>query len=151
MTASNFATSSQHSSVYNKATQLGQHVLSFLVVICPKYWLLSPKSDPLQMRSKAECGFLQELMSDVKAEVRAVLQQHGVGQFRIKPVQRNYAFENPEVAHRLQWVLKVTYSAILPQLPLGLTGSLHCYDLKAAQLMRCLSLHSTWLGLTLFP
>lgn len=90
---------------------------------------------------KAECGFLQELMSDVKAEVRAVLQQHGVGQFRIKPVQRNYAFENPDVAHRLQWVLKVMYSATLPQLPLGLTGGLHCHGFVAAQLLLCLSFH----------
>lgn len=64
----------------------------------------------------------QELTSEMKAEVRAVLQHYGVTQFKIRPVQRNYAFENPKVGHGLQWVLKVTYPATLPQLPLGLTG-----------------------------
>ena len=59
----------------------------------------------------------------MKAEVRAVLQHYGVTQFKIRPVQRNYAFDNPHVAHELQWVLKVTYPATLPQLPLGLSGA----------------------------
>ena len=66
---------------------------------------------------------LQELTSEVKAEMRAVLQHYGVTQFKIRPVQRNYAFDNPNVAHELQWVLKVTYPATLPQLPLGLSGA----------------------------
>ncbi|KAL3140237.1 hypothetical protein ABBQ38_004511 [Trebouxia sp. C0009 RCD-2024] len=65
---------------------------------------------------------LHELTTEVKAEVRAVLQHYGITQFKIRPVRRNYAFEQPGVAHAMQWVLKVTYPAAMPQLPLGLSG-----------------------------
>ena len=65
---------------------------------------------------------MQELTTEVKAEMRAVLQHYGIKQFKIRPVRRNYAFEQPGVAHEMQWVLKVTYPATLPQLPLGLSG-----------------------------
>ena len=65
---------------------------------------------------------VQELTTEVKAELRAVLQHYGITQFKIRPVRRNYAFEQPGVAHALQWVLKVTYPAAMPQLPLGLSG-----------------------------
>lgn len=64
----------------------------------------------------------QELTTEVKAELRAVLQHYGITQFKIRPVKRNYAFEQPGVAHAMQWVLKVTYPAAMPQLPLGLSG-----------------------------
>ena len=66
------------------------------------------------------CG--QELATDVKAEMRAVLQHYGITQFKIRPVRRNYAFEQPGVEHAMQWVLKITYPASMPQLPLGLSG-----------------------------
>lgn len=61
----------------------------------------------------------------MKAETRAVLQHYGITQFKIRPVRRNYAFEQPGVRHGMQWVLKVTYPASMPQLPLGLSGQ-HC-------------------------
>lgn len=65
---------------------------------------------------------VQELTTEVKAEMRAVLQHYGITQFKIRPVRRNYAFEQAGVAHAMQWVLKVTYPAGMPQLPLGLSG-----------------------------
>ena len=65
---------------------------------------------------------MQELTSEVKAEMRAVLEHYGITQFKIRPVRRNYAFEQPGVTHAMQWVLKVTYPATMPQLPLGLSG-----------------------------
>lgn len=76
---------------------------------------------------------VQELTTEVKAEMRVVLQQYGITQFKIRPVRRNYAFEQPGVAHAMQWVLKITYPATMPQLPLGLSGgpqnhpALPCY------------------------
>ncbi|KAL3153857.1 hypothetical protein ABBQ32_013429 [Trebouxia sp. C0010 RCD-2024] len=66
---------------------------------------------------------LHELTTEMKAEVRSVLQHYGITQFKIRPVRRNYAFEQPGVAHAMQWVLKVTYPAAMPQLPLGLSGA----------------------------
>lgn len=65
---------------------------------------------------------LQELTTEVKAEMRAVLQHYGITQFKIRPVRRNYAFEQAGVDHAMQWVLKVTYPAGMPHLPLGLSG-----------------------------
>ncbi len=65
---------------------------------------------------------IQELTTEVKAEMRAVLQHYGITQFKIRPVRRNYAFEQAGVDHAMQWVLKVTYPAGMPQLPLGLSG-----------------------------
>ena len=65
---------------------------------------------------------MQELSTEVKAETRAVLQHYGITQFKIRPVRRNYAFEQPGVSHAMQWVLKVSYPASMPQLPLGLSG-----------------------------
>ena len=65
---------------------------------------------------------LHQALSDVKAEVRTLLAQHGITQMTMKPVQRNYAFENPAVRHGVQWVLKVRYPATQPALPLGLSG-----------------------------
>ena len=64
----------------------------------------------------------QELTTEVKAETRAVLQHYGITQFKIRPVRRNYAFEQAGVEHGMQWVLKVTYPATMPHLPLGLSG-----------------------------
>ena len=43
----------------------------------------------------------------LKAELRGLLTKHGVTKFSMVPVKRNYAFENPEVQHGEQWVLKV--------------------------------------------
>lgn len=88
--------------------------------------LISSKHSPSN-HVQSQPSTLQELSSDVKAEVRALLQQHRVSQFKIRPVQRNYAFENTEVPHSLQWVLKVTYPATFPALPLGISG-VHVYQ-----------------------
>jgi hypothetical protein len=66
----------------------------------------------------------QEQAADLKAEVRAVLAEHGIDKYVIKPVRRNYAFELETVPHGEQWVLKVRYSAAKPCLPLGLEGAL---------------------------
>ncbi len=71
--------------------------------------------------------YTQELTSEMKAEMRAMLQHYGITQFKIRPVRRNYAFEQAGVDHAMQWVLKVTYPAGMPQLPLGLSGHLHHY------------------------
>lgn len=87
-------------------------------------------------------GSLQELTTELKMEVRAILQQHNVTQFKIRPVQRNYAFENPQVSHGLQWVLKVTYPASFPQLPLGLSGQpsfVTCATSSSCKRYGCLS------------
>lgn len=43
----------------------------------------------------------------MKAEVRELLARHHVTQMTMKPVKRQYAFENAAVTHGSQWVLKV--------------------------------------------
>ena len=69
------------------------------------------------------CLRTQEQAAALKAEVRAVLAEHGIDKFVIKPVRRNYAFELDSVPHGEQWVLKVRYSAAKPSLPNGLEGT----------------------------
>lgn len=49
----------------------------------------------------------QERCSSVREEVRGLLTRAGVGSMRIVPVRRSYAFENKDVPHGEQWVLKV--------------------------------------------
>eukprot|EP00884_Botryococcus_braunii_P011316 jgi/Botrbrau1/20185/Bobra.0173s0083.2 len=66
---------------------------------------------------------LHELATDLKAEVRELLARKGINKFVLKPVKRSYAFENQNVPHCEQWVLKVRYDAALPMLDLGLTGT----------------------------
>lgn len=56
--------------------------------------------------------------------MRKLLASHNIPHFTMKPVLRNYAFEQPEVPHGQQYVLKVKYSGTLPALPLGLRGKL---------------------------
>jgi hypothetical protein len=43
----------------------------------------------------------------LKAEVKALMERHGVKNSRAKPVKRKYAFEDPAIPHGEQWVLKV--------------------------------------------
>ena len=50
---------------------------------------------------------MQQAFSNIKAEVRELLAKHRITQMTMKPVKRQYAFENPAVAHGSQWVLKV--------------------------------------------
>ena len=53
---------------------------------------------------------LQQAFSEVKAEVRELLaRQYGVTQMTMKPVLRQYAFEDPAIPHGKQWVLKVRW------------------------------------------
>eukprot|EP00883_Tetradesmus_obliquus_P007895 jgi/Sobl393_1/18556/SZX64231.1 len=73
----------------------------------------------------ARCG-------ELKAEIRALMLSHGVKAMRLMPVKRSYAFEDPAIPQREQWVLKVRYSAALPALPLGLSGS-HFVAVAGAQ------------------
>lgn len=79
-------------------------------------WLLTARSD------RVWAPHLQELATDVKAEVKRLLLHHGISQFRIRPVRRDYAFEQAGVPHGQQWVLKICYAGTLPQLLLGLSG-----------------------------
>ena len=66
--------------------------------------------------------WLQENSGDLKQEVRQLLAANGISQFTMKPVQRSYAFEDPNIPHGQQWVLKVKYPANGTRLPLGLKG-----------------------------
>lgn len=45
--------------------------------------------------------------TDLKAELRAVMLKHGIKSMRLVPVKRNYAFEDPAIPTREQWVIKV--------------------------------------------
>jgi hypothetical protein len=62
-------------------------------------------------------------MAELKDEVRDLLSARGVSSMKLRPVRRNYAFENPDVAHGAQWVLKVKYPAAAAQMPVGTTGA----------------------------
>jgi hypothetical protein len=48
----------------------------------------------------ARCG-------ELKAEIRALMLSHGVKAMRLVPVKRSYAFEDPVIPSREQWVIKV--------------------------------------------
>jgi len=65
---------------------------------------------------------LQERCSGMKAELREVLHRHNVRSYRMVPVKRSYAFEQPEIPHGEQWVVKVRYPATESTLPVGLSG-----------------------------
>lgn len=52
---------------------------------------------------------LHSRCTDLKAEIRAVMLKHGVKTMRLVPVKRSYAFEDPSIPAREQWVLKVSY------------------------------------------
>lgn len=80
----------------------------------------SPK-DQASAKKNLNIALHQE-MSELKTEVRSLFAEYGVSQMTMKPVMRDYAFENKAVSHGKQWVLKVRYPANLPQLPLGLSG-----------------------------
>jgi DNA polymerase alpha subunit A len=49
----------------------------------------------------------------LKAELRALLLSHGIKSMRVVPVKRSYAFEDPAIPHREQWVLKVRWQHTL--------------------------------------
>ncbi|PRW60975.1 DNA polymerase alpha catalytic subunit [Chlorella sorokiniana] len=78
-------------------------------------------SDPAA--KKKLIPLLHQAFSGVKAEVRELLAKHQVTQMTMKPVKRQYGFENTAVPHGSQWVLKVKYPATQPALPVGLTGA----------------------------
>jgi hypothetical protein len=53
---------------------------------------------------------LQELhgrCGELKAEIRALMLAHGIKAMRLMPVKRSYAFEDPAIPSREQWVIKV--------------------------------------------
>jgi hypothetical protein len=64
----------------------------------------------------------QGAFTDVKAEIRQVLSDHGVTKMSMRPVRRSYAFEDRAVAPGEQWVLKVKYPGNQAALPAGLRG-----------------------------
>lgn len=49
----------------------------------------------------------QERCAPLREEVRGLLTKAGVSSLRMMPVKRSYGFENREVPHGPQWVLKV--------------------------------------------
>eukprot|EP00775_Hariotina_reticulata_P008338 gene8338-8523_t len=65
---------------------------------------------------------LHERCGELKAELRALMLSHGIRTMRVVPVKRSYAFEDPAIPARDQWVIKVRYPAHLPALPLRVTG-----------------------------
>ena len=71
---------------------------------------------------KEKLGELHAAFSEVKAEVREVLGNHGVSKMIMKPVKRTYAFEEKAVPHGHQWVLKVRFPQPSHSLPLQIDG-----------------------------
>lgn len=69
--------------------------------------------------------FSQEAFAPVKAEMHALLQDHGVSKVSMRPVKRNYAFEDRSVTPGEQWVLKIKYPGSAQALPAGLNGEHH--------------------------
>ena len=65
---------------------------------------------------------VQGQAADLKAELRELLSSHGITSFVVKPVKRSYAFEDPNIPHGQQWVLKVRCPGTAPTLPLGTAG-----------------------------
>lgn len=59
----------------------------------------------------------------MKAEMRDLLADHGVSKMSMRPVKRQYAFEDRSVAPGEQWVLKIKYPGSAQALPPGLTGA----------------------------
>jgi DNA polymerase alpha subunit A len=75
--------------------------------------------------TEARLALLRALHSraaDLKEELRTVMRRHGVRNFRVVPVRRDYAFEQDDVPRGKQWCLKVRIPATEPRLPLGLRG-----------------------------
>jgi DNA polymerase alpha subunit A len=73
-------------------------------------------------------------LAGVKAEVRALLAARGATQMTMKPVLREYAFENRAVPRGRQWVLKVRLpGGGAPPLPAGLAGETFCAAFGGAQ------------------
>lgn len=105
--------------------------LSRTLFFVPKDAISSPEISELHTAAqenespetkKALLSALHSAFASVKSEVRGILTKHGITQMTMKPVLRQYAFENQKVMHGKQWVLKVRYPAALPVLPLGLSG-----------------------------
>lgn len=51
--------------------------------------------------------------TDLKSELRTLMLQHGIKSMRLVPVKRSYAFEDPNIPAREQWVIKVGYPGLL--------------------------------------
>ncbi|PNW83953.1 hypothetical protein CHLRE_04g214350v5 [Chlamydomonas reinhardtii] len=72
------------------------------------------KADPA--RKPELMKMLQERCGPLRDEVRSLLTKAGVSAMRMVPVRRSYAFENRDVPHGEQWVIKVRYPGHLPVL-----------------------------------
>jgi DNA polymerase alpha subunit A len=59
---------------------------------------------------------LHTRFGDLKNEIRSILTRNGVNKFTLVPVKRDYAFELAGIPRGMQWVIKVKYSAQLPEL-----------------------------------
>ncbi|PSC73303.1 DNA polymerase alpha catalytic subunit [Micractinium conductrix] len=123
--------------LFGKVPLNGQHLSCCTVVrgmqrnlfVVPREAVGGEETNALEAAAAADPAAKKQLLaalhqafSAVKAEVRELLGQHRVSQLTMKPVRRQYAFENTAVAHGKQWVLKVKYSAAQPALPVGISG-----------------------------
>lgn len=63
--------------------------------------------------------------------MRETLLRQGVSSMRMLPVKRNYAFENPDVPHGEQYILKVGVGGSTVHMGGGSTVSLHTACLSA--------------------
>jgi DNA polymerase alpha subunit A len=61
-------------------------------------------------------------VQDVYEEVDALLRRQGISKYRAKPVNRNYAFEEPDVPREPTEYLKVKYDANLGKLQSDCSG-----------------------------
>ena len=68
------------------------------------------KEDPQQR--DALTAYLDQVADPLKNEAQSVLKaKHVHGPWKMKIVQRNYAFDTPSVSHGLQYVLKVRHGS----------------------------------------
>lgn len=106
------------------------------VFFVPRPEILSKDADSIEeLEQKVAEGDKQargELMrllhgklADLKDEVRSILTSRGVTKFTLVPVKRDYAFEVAGVPKGMQWVIKVKYSAQLPELAESETAGEH--------------------------
>eukprot|EP00898_Chlorokybus_atmophyticus_P002051 jgi/Chlat1/2847/Chrsp194S03002 len=87
----------------------------------------SGSSEPVQRPARrALLVKLQSLCSDLKMEVKNILEKMKVGSIRLKPVKRLYCFEKKGIPRGEQYVLKINYSYKANALPMDLKGEHFC-------------------------
>ena len=53
---------------------------------------------------------LHLMARDLKLEIAALLNKNNIKKYDLKPVQRDYCFEDPSIPRGKQWVIKVKFS-----------------------------------------